>query len=63
MIVDLVRNDLSRVCASGSVHVLELFDIETYSAVHQLVSTVRGPCAPTRTAVDACARRCSPAGP
>ena len=42
MIVDLMRNDLSKVCVPGSVTVPEMFRMETLPNVHHLVSTVRG---------------------
>ena len=52
MIVDLMRNDLSRVAVPGSVRVPALFEVERYPTVHQMTSTVEAALAPGRDAVD-----------
>jgi len=52
MIVDLIRNDLSRVCSPGTVRVKELFALERFATVHHLVSTVVGELRPGIGALD-----------
>ncbi|WP_040906294.1 aminodeoxychorismate synthase component I [Youngiibacter fragilis] len=61
MIVDLERNDLSRVCKPHTVRVTELFKLEEYSTVFHLVSTVTGELKEGFSAVD-CIRTCFPGG-
>ncbi|RJE82924.1 aminodeoxychorismate synthase component I [Paracoccus onubensis] len=52
MIVDLLRNDISRVCLAGTVQVPRLFEIETYATLHQMTSTVTGQLAPRTGLID-----------
>jgi anthranilate synthase component 1 len=52
MLVDLGRNDLGRVCAPGSVEVVDFMSVERYSHIMHIVSTVVGTLAPGRTAYD-----------
>jgi para-aminobenzoate synthetase component 1 len=61
MIVDLLRNDLGRSCATGSVVVERLFELQSFATVHHLVSTIRGRLRPELHPLDAL-RHCFPGG-
>jgi len=61
MIVDLLRNDLARVCEPGSITVPKLHGLERFAAVHHLVSVVTGKLRPDASATDLL-RACFPGG-
>jgi para-aminobenzoate synthetase/4-amino-4-deoxychorismate lyase len=61
MIVDLMRNDLGRICRTGSVKTASLFDVERYPSVWQMTSTIHGELARNRT-VESLVRALFPSG-
>jgi para-aminobenzoate synthetase component 1 len=61
MIVDLVRNDLNRVCLPGTVHVPKLFRVDTYRHLHHLTSEITGTLSPLSNGLQAI-KACFPAG-
>jgi para-aminobenzoate synthetase len=61
MIVDLLRNDLGRVCEVDTVRVPELMVIEQYATVHQMISNIVGTLEPGRSSID-CVKACFPGG-
>jgi para-aminobenzoate synthetase component I len=61
MVVDLVRNDLSKICREGTVRVEELFGVYSFPNVHQMVSTIKGELLPGTSLAD-CIRASFPMG-
>jgi len=61
MIVDLLRNDLGKVCAPGTIRVPDLFEIESFATVHHLVSAVTGELGEGSDSLDLL-RACFPGG-
>lgn len=61
MIVDLLRNDLGTICTTGSIKVDKLFELQSFSNVHHLVSTISARLGETHTALDLL-RNCFPGG-
>lgn len=61
MIVDLVRNDLSKICTEGSVHVKELFGLYSFPQVHQMISTIGGTVDPAVSLIEII-KACFPMG-
>lgn len=61
MIVDLLRNDLGRVCEYGSINVKKLFSLESFANVHHLISTIEGRLRPSYSSIDLL-QACFPGG-
>lgn len=61
MIVDLLRNDLGKICEVGSIYVERLFELQSFASVHHLVSTIQGRLTADRHPVDVL-RTCLPGG-
>ena len=61
MIVDLLRNDISKTCKSNTVKAIRLCDVETFKGLHHLVSTVTGELQNDKNAIDLL-KNCFPGG-